>query len=219
MRAEGTLRLARAAAGLVLITLLLTLPRAAPQPPWRAYTFDGERFSPLPTPVRPPPATPSAGSPEPPPVPADWRVTAAQRADVTGDGRPEWVLLVWRPWRDWPIQRWSPAPSPIADFKNARGESCHLILLDPTDGREIWAGSALPAPLVSLVAGDVTGDGHSEVVTLEGRYADPRAATHVDVWRWEGFGFALAWRSPPGTFHHLRLTPLTNDSTLDIAVR
>ena len=112
------------------------------------------------------------------------------------------MLLVWRPWRDWPIQRWSSAPSPITDFHDAAGDSCHLILLDPHDGREIWAGSALPAPLLALAVGDVDGDGWNDVVTLEGDYATGREgpAARVDVWRWNGFGFTMAWRSPPGTF-------------------
>jgi len=135
-----------------------------------------------------------------PPVPDDWKVTASVLDDVTGDGAPEWVLLVWRPWEDWPIQRWTNAPSPIARFHDAAGMSCHLILLDPRDGREIWAGSALPAPLLALRVEDVDGDGASEVLTVEGTYVDGRngAGTHVDVWRWSGFGFALVWRSPPG---------------------
>jgi hypothetical protein len=140
---------------------------------------------------------------------------------VTHDGLPEWVLLVWRPWRDWPIQRWISAPSPIAGFHDAAGDSCHLILLDPRDGREIWAGSALPAPLLALAVGDVDGDGLNEVATLEGDYATGREgpATRVDVWRWNGFGFTLQWRSSPGTFRELRLTDVHNSGILDIAVR
>ena len=105
------------------------------------------------------------------------------------------MLLVWRPWRDWPIQRWSAVPSPIAGFHDARGDSCHLILLDPRDGREIWAGSALPAPLSTLSVEDVDGDGRNEVRTLEGSYAGGES-THMDVWCWNGFGFTLEQRSP-----------------------
>jgi hypothetical protein len=137
-----------------------------------------------------------------PNLPPDWHVTASTLADVTGDGAAEWVLLVWRPWRDWPIQEWSDVPSPIAGFHDAGGDSCHLILIDPEDGREIWAGSALPVPLLALAVDDVDGDGTVEVLTTEGTYADGRGGseTHVDVWRWNGFGFTLEWRSPPGTF-------------------
>jgi hypothetical protein len=135
-------------------------------------------------------------------VPATWHVTASALADVTGDGKPEWALVVWRPWRDWPIQRWSSVPSPISTFQDAAGNSCHLILLDPEDGREIWAGSALPAPILALIVEDVDEDGVNEVVTLEGRYAhgDEGPATRVDVWRWNGFGFTLDWRSPAGDY-------------------
>jgi len=135
-------------------------------------------------------------------LPSAWHVTASVLADVTGDDVPEWALLVWRPWQDWPIQRWSSAPSPIAGYHDASGESCHLILIDPLDGREIWAGSALPVPLLALAVEDVDGDGRNEVMALEGSYADGRdgPGRYVDVWRWNGFGFTLQWRSPAGIY-------------------
>ncbi len=154
-------------------------------------------------------------------VPPTWHVSVSVLADVTGDGKAEWVLVVWRPWRDWPIQRWSSAQSPIAAFHDEAGDSCHLILLDPRDGHEIWAGSALPAPSLALAVGDVDGDRRSEVVMLEGDYATGRqgSATHVDVWRWNGFGFTLEWRSPAGTFHQLQVVDVDGDRVLDIAVR
>lgn len=183
------------------------------------YTWRNNTFSLTPCPfLSSLVSTPSLASY--PPLPPSWHVTAAVLADVTGDGRDEWALLVWRPWQDWPIQRWHPVPSPLAEFQDAAGQSCHLILLDPRDGREIWAGSALPAPLLALAAGDVDGDGASEVVTLEGGYGFGRAgpAIRVDVWRWNGFGFTLQWRSPPGSFSRLGLTDVDGDSILDIVV-
>jgi hypothetical protein len=142
-------------------------------------------------------------------------------ADVTGDGRAEWVLVVWRPWRDWPIQRWSSVHSPITNFHDEAGDSCHLILLDPGDGHEVWAGSALPAPSLALAVGDVDGDKRSEVVMLEGDYATGQhgPAKHVDVWRWNGFGFTLEWRSPSGTFRQLYLVDADDNRVLDIAAR
>jgi len=208
----------------IIVFAILLLPCAAPMPPWQVYAFVDGSFVLLPPSL--PPASFSPPPPVPlspclPPIPPDWHVTAVTLADVTGDQRPEWLLLVWRPWRDWPIQRWSPVPSPIAGFHDAAGDSCHLILLDPRDGREIWAGSALPAPLLAVAVGDVDGDRQDEVVTLEGDYATGRAgpATHVDVWRWNGFGFVLDYRSPPGTFRHLRLTDGNDDGKLDILIR
>ena len=156
-----------------------------------------------------------------PSLPPTWYPMSSVLADVTGDDVSEWVLAVWRPWRDWPIQHWSSVPSPIAGFHDAAGHSCHLILLDPRDGREIWAGSALPVPLLAVAVGDVDGDGINEVVALEGSYATGRKgpATHVDVWSWSGFGFTLEWRSPLGTFHQLRLVDADRRGILDIAVR
>jgi hypothetical protein len=76
-------------------------------------------------------------------------------------------------------------------------------------------------PLLALAVGDVDGDRYNEVVTLEGDYASGRAgpATRVDVWQWNGFGFTMEWRSPPGLFRQLRLTDWHNNGILDIAVR
>ncbi|MDY7075534.1 MAG: VCBS repeat-containing protein [Chloroflexota bacterium] len=203
----------------LVIVILALLPCSASLPPWQVYTFQDNSFTLLPASSAPLPLVPL--SPCPLPTPPTWHVTAATLADVTNDGDPEWVLLVWRPWRDWPIQHWLPVHSPIAGFHDASGDSCHLILLDPHDGREIWAGSALPAPLLALAVGDVNGDGHNEVVTLEGEYATGRggSATHVNVWRWNGFGFAMEYRSSTNTFRQLYLTDANNDGILDIAVR
>ncbi|MBE9508771.1 MAG: hypothetical protein IMY86_12070 [Chloroflexi bacterium] len=203
---------------IAVVVILASLPCSAPTAPWQIYAFQDGSFTPLTPSPLPYPHTPTAPLP---PTPPHWHVTAATLADATNDGTSEWALLVWRPWRDWPIQRWSSAPSPIVGFHDAAGDSCHLILLDPRDGREIWAGSALPAPLLALAVGDVDGDGRNEVVTLEGDYTTGRdgPATHVDIWRWNGFGFTLEWRSPHGTFRQLCLTDASNKGILDVAVR
>ncbi len=206
---------------------LTLLSASAPPTPWRVYAFQDGVFRPLVLPRQQAASLfvsqPSdlAATPSPEHVPSTWRIAASALADVTGDGLPEWALVVWRPWRDWPIQSWSAAPSPIADFHDAAGESCHLILLDPRDGREVWAGSALPAPILALAVGDVDGDRHSEVMALEGDYATGRngPASRVDVWKWNGFGFTLEWRSPPGVFHRLGLTDANDDGILDVVVR
>jgi hypothetical protein len=141
-------------------------------------------------------------SPDLPDLPSDWHITASTLVDVTGDGAEEWALLVWRPWSDWPIQQWSSVPSPISGFHDAQGQSCHLILVDPHGGREIWAGSALPVPLLSLAVDDIDRDGEAEVLTVEGSYAEGRDSmgTHVSIWSWTGFGFTLEWRSSSATF-------------------
>jgi hypothetical protein len=212
-------RMVRAALTLSALLLLSLCPGSAPLLPWQVYAFHDGSLSPLPVSFFPRPRVPA--SPCSHVAPDAWRISASTLTDVTGDDAPECVLLVWRPWRDWPIQRWLPVPSPIAGLHDAGGDSCHLILLDPDDGREMWAGSALPAPFVDLIVGDVDGDGRAEVVTLEGDYAAGRdgPATHVDVWRWNGFGFTLEHRSPPGVFRESGLTDVDNDGILDIVVR
>ena len=188
---------------------------------WQLYAFRAGSFHSLTSSIQMPVPVATSRVVDRSLIPATWHVTASALADVTGDGHAEWVLVVWRPWRDWPIQRWSSAHSPITDFHDAAGDSCHLILLDPSDGHEVWAGSALPAPSLALAVGDVDGDQQSEVVMLEGDYVTGQQgpARHVDVWRWNGFGFTLEWRSPPGTFRQLYLVEADDDHVLDIAVR
>jgi hypothetical protein len=149
-----------------------------------------------------------------------WRIVDAAYADVTGDGAPEWVLVVSRPWRDWPIMTWHGGTSPIAAFRDARGNSSHLIVMTP-GGKEIWAGSALPRPVRAAAAGDLDGDGTAELVTLEGDYADRpgHPASYLDVWEWDVFGFALAHRSQAGTFRRLFLSDTDNNGIVEIIIR
>jgi hypothetical protein len=206
---------------MTVIVSLALLSGVAPLPAWQVYAFRDNAFVTLPNTQEVIPSLLPASESPLPFTPPDWDVTAATLADVTGDGEAEWVLLVRRPWRDWPIQEWASALSPIADFHDAAGDSCHLILLDPESGCEIWAGSALPVPLLALAVGDVDGDDANEVVTLEGDYATgwDGPASHVDVWQWNGFGFSLEWRSPGGAFHQLSLVSTGSEGIPSIAVR
>jgi hypothetical protein len=154
-------------------------------------------------------------------LPASWQVRASLRTDLNRDGQSECALLVWRPWEDWPIMRWSDAPSPIADNQDDQGDSSHIILIDPSSRRELWAGSALAVPILQIAAGDVDGDGEAELIALEGDYATGRhgPARHVAVWEWNGFGFTLAWRSPIRRLSTLDLYDLEGDGVTEIIVR
>ncbi|MEJ2600537.1 MAG: VCBS repeat-containing protein [Anaerolineales bacterium] len=138
--------------------------------------------------------------------PADWQVTQALIGDLDGDGRPEVDLLVWRPFRPWPVDRFLPYGGRIDVFQDSQGRSCHLILIAWRDGafRERWAGSALAEPLRSFAAVDLDGDGRQELVALETAYDDPPSspARALSVWSWNGFGFSLLARQN-GPFRQL----------------
>ena len=74
---------------------------------------------------------------------APWDVRSQVYADVNGDGSPECVLAVWRPWRDWAIRKWTSTDSPITANQDARGNSAHVaVLRRERDGRSraIWVG-------------------------------------------------------------------------------
>lgn len=155
---------------------------------WRALHADG-RLVPTGAP-RPAPPCPALT------LPATWDVRSQVSADVTGDGVPECVLAVWRPWSDWPVTRWSAAPSPITANRDAQGDSAHIAVLRPRPGGtfdNIWVGSALFRPVLAL---SVRPGG--QLLTLEGRYASGRNAASVALseWSWTGFGFRLERRVP-----------------------
>jgi hypothetical protein len=229
----------------VILTILITLAAnlsasAASLPTWHAYTHHASTFIPLTNqPINDgraasAPTNQLTHQPTNLPtcqlanLPPSWHVLTALHTDLTHDGVPECALLVWRPWQDWPIMRWSDTPSPITANRDARGDSAHIILVEPSTvnhqpsvRRELWAGSALAVPIVQIAAGDVDGDGRNELVALEGDYATGRygPARHVAVWRWNGFGFTLGWRGPPGRFVALALADLDGDGIAEILVR
>lgn len=210
------------------IALIATLgARTANIDAWRVYNYQAGTFTRLPSPHFSP-HFPLAGAGSavrqtcpPPDMPPTWQVLNALHTDLTRDGAAECTLLVWRPWQDWAIMRWSDTPSPIAAHRDAHGDSAHIVLIEPSTYRELWAGSALALPIIQIAAGDVDGDGGEELVALEGDYVTGRdgPALHVAVWRWNGFGFTLAWRSRPDRLDALALADLEKDGTPEILVR
>ncbi len=141
--------------------------------------------------------------------PATWQVAQAQVTDLNRDSSPEATLLVWRPFRPWPVDQWLPHGGRIADFHDAQGNSCHMILIGWREGkyRELWAGSALAEPVRSFAAADLDDDGVQELVALEGRYTDRRSAPagKLKVWEWNGFGFTVV-SSIDGKFSKMALS-------------
>ncbi len=129
-------------------------------------------------------------------LPPTWHVLDAAYADVTGDGQPECVLAVWRPWKDWPTRRWLALPSPVLGNHDAAGLSAQIAVLTPLGGgryRERWVGSPLYQPVMALSA---LPDGR--LATLETTYLrGPQALSrNLSLWRWTGFGLRLEQRWP-----------------------
>ncbi|HLO27810.1 MAG TPA: hypothetical protein VK249_01665 [Anaerolineales bacterium] len=127
--------------------------------------------------------------------PPAWHVQQGLVADLNRDGLPEAVLLVWRPFKPWPVDTWLPNGGRIKNFHDAGGMSCHIILIGwyRNSFRERWAGSALAQPIRGLAAADLTGNGQQYLVTLEGEYDDPAwvPSRRLKVWEWNGFGFTV----------------------------
>ena len=134
-----------------------------------------------------------AGNQAPWQSPTLWRVEQAEIADLNHDGHPEAVLLVWRPFKPWPVDTWLPHGGRIEEFHDANGMSCHIILIGWKQGsfRELWAGSAMANPVRSFALADLRGDNSQYLITLEGDYDDLASipARRLKVWEWNGFGF------------------------------
>lgn len=133
-------------------------------------------------------------------LPPTWDVRSSAWGDLTGDGLPECVLTVWRPWRGWKVEKWGPKrKSPVGRNRDARGDSSNIVLVRPQGRgkyREVWAGSPLVIPALRAWLEDTHSDGKLELVTLEGSYAAGRTGKAITraVWRWKPFGFELVSR-------------------------
>ena len=122
-----------------------------------------------------------------------WMVREAISADLNRDGKRELVMVVWRPFKPWPIDAFLPSGGRIKDFHDANGMSCHVILVgwDGAKYRELWAGSALVDPVRKIQAVDLDRDGYQELVALEGEYDSDNRFGNLTVWDWNAFGFRL----------------------------
>ena len=149
--------------------------------------------------------------------PPTWQVRQALFADLNHDGRPEAVLLVWRPFQAWPVDAWLPNGGRIDSFHDAAGMSCQIILIGWYQDafRERWAGSALAQPVAELAAVDLAGQGSQLLVTRESDYDDPASAParRLKVWDWNGFGFSLVFEMD-GPFSEMQPVRAADGRTL-----
>jgi hypothetical protein len=140
--------------------------------------------------------------------PPEWNVRQASLGDLNHDGSIEAVLLVWRPFRPWSVDRWLPSGGRINQFQNDKGESCHIVLIGWRKNmfRERWAGSALAEPVNTFAMADLNRDGLDELVTMDSTYAafPSTPANTLKVWEWNGFGFSLV-SSVEGLFSDLQV--------------
>jgi hypothetical protein len=140
--------------------------------------------------------------------PAAWTVIQAAVTDLNHDGMPEATLLVWRPFRPWPVDQWLPYGGRIADFHDAAGYSCQIILIGwrGSEYGELWAGSAMAEPVRFFAVAGSNAGGSQELITLEGRYSGSRSAPGhaIKVWNWNGFGFTVV-STIEGTFDQMAL--------------
>ena len=145
--------------------------------------------------------------------PSDWKIKHAQVTDLNHDQAPEVTLLLWRTYRPWPIDIFLIHPGKIQGYQDREGNSCHIILIGWKRDmyREVWAGSPMQYPLLSIVVADVDDDQQEELVSLETRYdrIEQTPAISLSVWEWNGFGFSLLARQD-GLFSELQIARIND---------
>lgn len=141
----------------------------------------------------------ASGTPELWRSPAEWRITDLALGDPNDDGRGELLLAFWK-----------------QDEKGAWRS--HPFIIGYREGiyRTLWGGSAVANPLLEVELADLDGDLTQELVVLEAGQSD-RERT-VAVWRWNGWGFSLVWRSQPGAYRELGIVPARNGQPTLIGV-
>jgi hypothetical protein len=106
--------------------------------------------------------------------------------DPNDDGRGELLLALWR-------------PDPAGYLRSQP----YIVGYRGGTYQVLWGGRPLVYPLREVELGDVDGDGRQELVVLE----EQGNIQTVAVWRWQGWSFSLAWRSPPDRYQTLVLVP------------
>ena len=181
----------------------------------------------------------SAEACEPVDVPAEARsgVFGSGAIDLTGDGVPEIIrrqgeavevlqggVSVWRSPPEWQVRDLA-----LGD-PNQDGRHEALLAVDKAEGtsqpfvvgyrggtyHDLWGGSPVHAPILEVELGDLDGNGLEELAAIEA--APDGSARYLTVWRWHGWGFSLAWRSPPGEYHDLILLPAASDQPARLSV-
>jgi poly-gamma-glutamate synthesis protein (capsule biosynthesis protein) len=144
--------------------------------------------------------------------PADWIVMQFSFADADNDARPELMFTLWKNtgWDDADAYRSHPF---VYGWRNVTDSHSHTQY--PAI-RPVWAGSVLAAPFREFALSDfkngtsVALDGaKNQLVVLEGSYAEAHdAPAHsLLVFEWNGWGYSLEYRSPPGNFNALSYAP------------
>lgn len=131
----------------------------------------------------------------------EWRVVDLALGDANDDGRMEAILALWKE-------------------DEAGIPHSHPFIVGHRGGRYtlLWGGSPVAFPIHELQLGDVTGDGVDNLVVLE-EMAEGQERV-ISVWRWNGWGYTLLWRSPPGHYRDLVLLPGGDgrQATISVAV-
>jgi hypothetical protein len=149
-----------------------------------------------------------------------WDVRRVVAADVNNDGLQEVALVLWKPFHREPAVLYETFGFPCLWEEGTLRNHLFIYGWRNSAWQHLWCSSPVGDPILDLAASDVDDDGANELVVLEGSYDAPDAAArHVSVWRWQGWGFILQWRSPVGAWDQLTLQDVTDDGVIDILVK
>lgn len=119
--------------------------------------------------------------------PEGWWIDHVAISDVTGDGKPDINLSVWK-------EGSFGSSRPFWIKENDRDVKNHYFVfsLEQEKMKAVWQSSSLTVPNCSFQFVDIDGDGDNELIAEEGDYRDwpaciPKVKT---IWGWNGWGFS-----------------------------
>jgi poly-gamma-glutamate capsule biosynthesis protein CapA/YwtB (metallophosphatase superfamily) len=119
--------------------------------------------------------------------PPEWQVLDMALGDPNNDGRYEVVLALMK-----------------SDSEN--NLRSHPFIIGYRGGiyRQVWGGSAVSESIREIELADIDRDQIQELIVLDELPGNGKNT--VGVWKWNGWGFSLNWRSTPGHYQDLQTT-------------
>lgn len=134
--------------------------------------------------------------------PGDWWIDDFEVADITGNGRKELNLSVWKSGS-------FGSSKPFWVEKDDPSVRNHFFVHEVNEDnvRQIWGSSNLPLMNHRFKIADIDNDGINDLVVIERNYPDVGSDEErfVAVWKWNGWGFTNEWRSEAQRFSCLEI--------------
>lgn len=139
----------------------------------------------------------------------NWWIDSFVLADSNNDGITDINLSLWKSGN-------FGTSKPFWIHENDMSVKNHFFILNFSQDsvRQVWGSSNLVVPNCEFQIADVDGDGHTDLVVIEGEYNQEMLCVgkYVAIWKWNSWGFTNIWRSEEGDFTNLSIEKNSDQS-------